>query len=972
MKISCLVALIVDGDLLDIWQRTVGEHLLPVQERAVRELGLLGPKSTGNIIVFSPTSSGKTFVGEMAAVQAARQDRKVFYLVPLKALAQEKYEELRDRYEGAGIRVVVSSRDHSEYDADIAKLDFGIAVVVYEKLQALLVGYPDLIEHTGLVVVDELQLITDPTRGASLELLLTKLITAAKRPRLIGLSAVLGHAERLASWLEAQLLVERHRPVELRKGVLHAGTFRYREHNTGRLCTEDFPDPGTLDRREATLSAVEHLVGLGEQVLVFEETRADSVGDAMIMADRLRLPIAQEGVDALAEREETLATLNLRRALESSVAFHNSDLSSEERALVERLFRSGRIRVLFSTPTLAMGVNLPVKNVIVPTYKYAYLKRYRKTSRVQLSKSDYENMSGRAGRYSLTPDFGRSLLVTESKWNAKVWMDCYVDADFEEVRPTLKDTALDVHLLDLVVSKLAVTQREAGELLGRSFTGQTEWLQALGQQELQERVAKAAEVCRNEGMLSLTGETLVPTPLGKVCAATGLQVHTAWAFGRWLQATAHLPIAPFDVLTALSFTPDGDDSYIPLSTREYHDRDYKSLLLRAAESLGLLDRPLIREIRESKFNVLYEEAKRVKKAMMLHAWIQERRTAEIEEAYQVWGGAIQRVAEEFGWLAEALAQAAEALHWSTGRQQELRRLSWRIQRGIKEDLLPLARLRVRGLGRVYLRRLADAGLADLTALKVATPDRLRDALNHRGLAERLHAHLHRDEKDETEERGAEASSVSQREAGSVSQREAGSVSQGKVSSVSQREAGSVSLREAGSVSQGKAGSVSQREVDTTDRPVPAMYPEQAPVVATASKAAEEAPVYGAAHQDPSHRLHLIGTCRQRRYLVKIDGRDVWLPNQPFRVLGQLAMWRRTKASEWFHQSDLDITSGAHRALSRLRKLLDPYTGPGPDGSGWIENNGHGGYRVVAQIEIEWDEQVMRLEHPDLMVLSASR
>jgi helicase len=237
MKISSLEALNVGRDLLEIWQRTVGEELLPVQERAVRELGLLGPTNNRNLIVFSPTSSGKTFVGEMAAVQAARQNRKVFYLVPLKALAEEKYEELRDRYAGAGIRVIVSSRDHAEYDRDISSLNFGIAVVVYEKLQSLLVGQPGLIARTGLVVVDELQLLTDTMRGPSLELLLTKLITAKQRPRIIGLSAVLGCAERLAEWLEASLLVETHRPVELRKGVLYRGTFTYREHNTGRIAS---------------------------------------------------------------------------------------------------------------------------------------------------------------------------------------------------------------------------------------------------------------------------------------------------------------------------------------------------------------------------------------------------------------------------------------------------------------------------------------------------------------------------------------------------------------------------------------------------------------------------------------------------------------------------------------------------------------------------------------------------------------
>ena len=527
-------------------------------------------------------------------------------------------------------------------------------------------------------------------------------------PRIIGQSAVLGNADRLARWLEAQLLVEHHRPLELRKGILHAGTFRYREHNSGLLGSEEFPDPGNVDRREIVLSAVEHLVGLGEQVMVFEETRAATRENALLAAERLSLPIVQEGLEALAHREETEATLNLRRAFESSVAFHNSDLAPEERALVERLVRAGAIRVVFSTPTLAMGVNLPVKNVIVPTYKYAYLKRYRKTSRIQLPKGDYENMSGRAGRYSLTEEFGRSLLVTPSKWDAKVWMDSYVDAELEKPQPTLEETALDEHLLDLLVSKLVSTAEEAAEVLAHSFTGQSAWLQKLGQQELMERLTKAADRCQTAGMLTTEGGALVPTALGEVCAATGIRVATARAFGSWLEATAALPVEPLDVLTALTFTTDADDSYVPMSTREYHNHEYGRRLLHEARGLGLLDRPRIRRIHESKYCLIYDEAKRVKKALMLHAWLQEHRTAELERSYLVWGGAIQRVAEEYGWLAEALAQAAKAQNWSTSKQREIRRLSWRIRAGVKDDLLPIAQLRVRGLGRVYLRRLRSA------------------------------------------------------------------------------------------------------------------------------------------------------------------------------------------------------------------------------------------------------------------------
>jgi helicase len=162
MRVDTLEAYNVPTDLLEIWRTTVGPTLLPVQELAVKEYGLF---AGGNLIVFSPTSSGKTFIGEMAAVKAARENTKVFYLVPQKALAEEKYHEFSRRYAKAGVDVAISSRDRREFDGQILGRQFQIAVVVYEKLQALLVAQPNLIQGIGLVVVDELQMLTTTSAG---------------------------------------------------------------------------------------------------------------------------------------------------------------------------------------------------------------------------------------------------------------------------------------------------------------------------------------------------------------------------------------------------------------------------------------------------------------------------------------------------------------------------------------------------------------------------------------------------------------------------------------------------------------------------------------------------------------------------------------------------------------------------------------------------------------------------------------
>ena len=389
--------------------------------------------------------------------------------MPQKALAAEKYEELHRRYEPAGIKVVVSSRDRRAHDAEIERFDFHIAVVVFEKLQALLIGKPQLMEAVGLVVVDELQMITDKDRGPTLELLLTKLRVSTAKPRIIGLSAVLGRAQALADWLGARLLVDTRRPVDLRKGVLCRGQFRYREHNSGATGVEPFADFRSEKREELLLAAVEELVRRGEQVLAFVPDRATTVLFARRLAQRLSPGSAPAAVEELRQLEETHAREVLLAVVATAIAFHNSDLSPEEREIVERHFRTGAIRALFSTSTLAVGMNLPVKNVVLDHQRWEYLRRYGRWSLQEISRSEYENMSGRAGRLSLVDDFGRSILVTYSPFEADVWLQHFAGGEFEEIRPTLADAPLENHVLDLMASGLASSRAELEE------TGREAW-----------------------------------------------------------------------------------------------------------------------------------------------------------------------------------------------------------------------------------------------------------------------------------------------------------------------------------------------------------------------------------------------------------------------------------------------------------------------------------------------------------------
>ena len=174
MRVAELVRYNIPEKIIKSWINQVGEDPLPVQERAIKSYGILEGNS---LLISSPTTSGKTFAGEIAAVKGVMEKKKVIYLVPLKSLAEEKYLDFKEKYQGFGIKVVVSSRDHREYDRVIEEGKFSIAIIVYEKMAQLLVKNPLVLKNIALIVIDELQEIGDNTRGLDLEITVTKIKT---------------------------------------------------------------------------------------------------------------------------------------------------------------------------------------------------------------------------------------------------------------------------------------------------------------------------------------------------------------------------------------------------------------------------------------------------------------------------------------------------------------------------------------------------------------------------------------------------------------------------------------------------------------------------------------------------------------------------------------------------------------------------------------------------------------------------
>ncbi|MBS3141942.1 DEAD/DEAH box helicase [Candidatus Woesearchaeota archaeon] len=198
-------------------------ELRPCQIKAI-DKGVMHGKS---MIVCSPTASGKTLVGEMACINTiVHQGKKAVYIVPLKALANEKFRDFRKRY-GNKIKIALSIGDLDESESYLASYD--LIICTAEKLDSLLRHHTPWITSVKTIVVDEIHLLNDPGRGPTLEVLMTLLRQVIPGLQIIGLSATIGNPEMLAAWLEAELVLDGWRPVKLHEGVYLDGEIEFVE-----------------------------------------------------------------------------------------------------------------------------------------------------------------------------------------------------------------------------------------------------------------------------------------------------------------------------------------------------------------------------------------------------------------------------------------------------------------------------------------------------------------------------------------------------------------------------------------------------------------------------------------------------------------------------------------------------------------------------------------------------------------------
>ena len=574
-ELTSLSAYGIPEGILDAWRSNIGE-LNQLQQDAINTTGLLSGR---NVVVTAPTSSGKTMVGELAAINATQAGGRSVFLLPTKALVNEQYERFSRIYGPCGVRVVRATGDYRDDVEALLHGQFDLGVFTYEKFSGLVLANPHLLPMLSVVVVDEVQTIVDPDRGRDLELLLTLMKSRREdgvEPQVIALSAVLGELNGLDSWLEADLLKSHVRPVELHEGVLtQDGTYRYLDADRQEQTVELIPAVyGDARARTILVPLVAELVRKGQQVIVVRGTRGEARGAAHYLANTLALDPAERILAALPNDDPTQASMALRQCLGGGVAFHISDLAAEDRRLVEEEFRrpDSEIRIVVATTTLAQGVNLPAETVIMPELS-RYLGRARGT--VWYTVADYKNIAGRAGRLGLR-DMGRAItLALDHSSYSTVWSR-FINGSPEDVNSQLLDPSVDLYTVVLRMTALAAQRSESGtvavddvvELLSNSFGAHQSRLTAgtepFAAQDLTSTVTELQDV----GFLAAVddGRTEL-TPLGRLVAGSMLRVGSAVRVADVLRRLHPDHIDVSTVLTVSQLTIELDEIRLPVNTR---------------------------------------------------------------------------------------------------------------------------------------------------------------------------------------------------------------------------------------------------------------------------------------------------------------------------------------------------------------------------------------------------------------------
>lgn len=691
-------------------------QLFPPQEDSINAGVLEGQ----NIVLASPTASGKTLIAELCALKHILENHgKVIYLSPLRALASEKFDDFKKytsirKSDGRRVSVGISTGDFDSADNWLERYD--VIVTTNEKADSLLRHRSKWMDQISLVVADEVHLLNEAERGPTLEIVLARLMQVNPQIQILALSATINNVDEIAGWLNAKFIVTEWRPIDLKEGVLLQSEIQYKDGGSRRLEQET---------RQTVMNVVLDTLKNGGQALIFASTRRNAVSAAKTIAshmdkalypksgsklvkrsieERTRKLLDDEAKKILEAGERTGLSDELAELVRCGVAYHHAGLSGAHRRVIEDGFKDRKIRVLTATPTLAWGVNLPARAVIIQDYRRfeAGLGNY------PISVLDYKQMAGRAGRPKYDK-FGESVLIAKTADEADFLMENYVLAKPEKIWSRLAvEKIIRTHVLSTIASGFADTEQGIYDFFGKTF-----YAYQFDVKAIKNVINKILRFLHDQEMIVVAGDHILATKYGKRISELYIDPLSGVIIRDALQNKPPI-LTEFSLLHLVAHTPDMGPIMRP------YQREMDVLAVQSEDH----KQELFSEIPDQwGDHIAYAEfLGEVKTAIVMNNWIEELPEEKIIERFSVQPGDLYRTIETAKWLLHAIEELSPVVAKNKDVSALSHELVERVSKGIKRELLPIVALE--GVGRVRGRIIFNAGYQTIEDLKRASIEEL--------------------------------------------------------------------------------------------------------------------------------------------------------------------------------------------------------------------------------------------------------
>lgn len=687
-------------------------ELFPPQEDCLNA----GVLDGNNIVLASPTASGKTLIAELCALKHVLDNNgKVIYLSPLRALASEKFEEFKKytsikKVDGTKISVGISTGDFDSAANWLERYD--IIVTTNEKADSLLRHRAKWMDNISAVIADEVHLLNEAERGPTLEIVIARLLQVNPSIQILALSATINNVDEIAGWLNAKYIVTSWRPIDLKEGVILQDEIQYKDGGSRKI---------GQDTRLTIINLVLDTIRNGGQALIFSSTRKNAAAAAKNVAihmnkvlvpkrgskivkqsleEQTRATLEKEAKKILEAGERTQLSEELANLVRSATAYHHAGLTGAHRKIIEDAFKERKIKVLTATPTLAWGVNLPARTVIIQDYRRfeAGLGNY------PISVLDYKQMAGRAGRPKYDK-FGESVLIAKTADEADYLMEGYVLAKPERIWSRLAvEKIIRGHVLATIASDFAHTEKGIYEFFGKTFYAYQYDVKAI-----KSVINKILRFLHDEEMIYVLGDDILATKFGKRISELYIDPLSGVIIRDALQSNPPI-LTEFSLFHLISHTPDMGPIMRP------YQREIDKLTITAEDHKQEL---FIDPPDQWSDNIGYVEfLGEVKTALVLNNWIEELPEDKLFERFNVQPGDLYRTIENAQWLLHAIEELSPVVAKNKDITTLSTELIQRVSKGIKKELLPIVALE--GVGRVRGRIIFNAGFRTIDDLKHAS------------------------------------------------------------------------------------------------------------------------------------------------------------------------------------------------------------------------------------------------------------